>query len=274
MKKTITFILMLALFGLSSAFAQLSERENDSITVKLGARPVAGDMSLVFSYPVVSDTGNHFKGNLLRTGDCITFKRYLTDDVAIRAGLRLYKSSSHSKGDIADSSGLIPPNIIESNEFKSSKREYDIVPGIEKHFSKGNIFDTYAGADLYLGLGRDVTIQDVKYKSNDFTNMTAITNTTIFGFGAVVGFNIFIAHLPVSLGLEYGLTAKWTKGGKTKVTEDDQIGGTAYSATYYTEDTNGLGTPDPNLYKKLKKGEFSMDTNQDVKIVLNIYFGK
>ena len=185
---------------------------------------------------------------MLKTGDCLTFKRYIKDDLAIRAGLRLYKSSTSSKGTIADSSFLTPPiSTLISNDYKSSKREYDIVPGIEKHFSKGNIFDTYVGADLYLGLGRNVNIQDEKYKSNDYTDITSITNTTIVGVGAVVGFNVFVAHLPISLGLEYGITAKWTRGGKNKVTEKDQVGSNSYSATYYTENTNGIGAGEPEL---------------------------
>ena len=111
-------------------------------------------------------------------------------------------------------------------------------------------------------------------------NRSASTGTTIFGLGGVVGFNVFIAELPISLGVEYGLSAKWVFGGKTKVEEEIDIdGGADYTAEYITQETDGFGNADldsfgsSRQYSDLSRRAFNMDTNNSVRINLNIYFG-
>lgn len=276
MKKNYLLLIIASVMFANFTFGQLSTRKNDSSIVKLGARPQSGDMALTFCFPLINDNFSLYKGNLLQPGDLLTFKKYNSNGVAYRIALKLYKQTDKSSGTVCDSSLLTPPfgDGIISNEINNSKREYCIAPGIEKHFSNSNIFDVYAAADLYVGLGRNVTVNDVKFKTNDYTDVKQVTNTSIFGLGGVVGFNIFIAHLPISLGLEYGLAAKWTLGGKTKETDDDVINKAAYNAVFYTQKTDALNNVDTHQYKSLKKGEFLMDTNHDVRIVLNIYFGR
>lgn len=290
MKKIFLFVASALVF--SSGYAQLTTRENDATVEKLGARPVAGDMALTFGLDLSMDstaTGiaklNVF--NRLRTGDILTFKYYTSDNVAIRAGLRLYKNSEKSDGTVADSTAIInqtnpsSPNWLQEMEYKSSRREYIIVPGIEKHFSAANIFDVYMGGDLYLGLGKNDSVFNRTFTDGDFRNFRARTNTTVIGLGGVVGFNVFIAHLPISLGLEYGWNAKWIRGGKTKINEEIQVttGNTIVTdeLEYYIHPNDPMG-PDPNggqyKYSDLNRSRFTMDTNQDVRLVLNIYFGK
>ncbi|MFA6924210.1 MAG: hypothetical protein WC223_08125 [Bacteroidales bacterium] len=282
MKKRNYLLLIVAtvLFA-NTAFTQISTRRNDSVNVKLGARPVAGDMALVFAYPIFTSVDSFsFKiHNMLQNSNFLTVKYYLHDDLVLRAGLKLYKSSLKSKGDIADTNAIIgmSTDSMSSNSLKNSKREYCIALGLEKHFSGSNIFDVYMGGDLYAGLGRDITIEDYEYKfqkntPSDFENIEKKTKTSIFGFAGVIGVNIFIAQLPVSVGLEYGLNAKWTLGGKTKVTQDQVVNGKASSAEYYTQGNDPFGVADNNKYKTLKKGQFNMDTNHDVRIVLHVYF--
>lgn len=254
-----------------SMFAQLSTRENDAIKTKLGARPTAGNMALNFGIDLNNGgTASLFQGNALAAGDLLTFKYYLADDLAIRSGLRLQQTSSKSKGDAFEPTA---PGDVKNNNFVESSREYVLVPGIEKHFSNSNIFDVYAGADLYLGFGKDKTIIDVDYNNGDYVYYTGSTSTSIYGLGGVVGFNVFVAHLPVSVGLEYGWNAKWIMGGKTKVKDEFKAGGTSESTEYYTQSNNPFGNPDNLEYEKLSKKEFGMDTNQNVRLVLNIYFG-
>lgn len=266
-------LLMVALaFGISSSYAQLSTRENDVWVEKFGARPVKGDMALTFAIGTGKDssTASLFKGNLLGAGDLLTFKKYLEDDLAFRLGVRLYKKSSTTKGVSADSSGFnTAPDFFEYT-YKMNKREYVIVPGIEKHFSAGNIFDVYTGADLYLGFKKEVeNNDDVKLnRAGDSQSSKLTTKNTVAGLGWIVGFNVFVAQLPISIGLEYGLNAKWDIGGKTKNELESNIAGTSNSAEFYTLPN------DTKKYDKASKRSFGMDTNQNVRLALNIYFGK
>ena len=94
------------------SFAQLSERENDATMIKLGARPQAGDMSLTFGFDLGGTLGSNkadaalFTGNFFAKGDFLTFKWYKSDDIVIRAAIRLSKHSSKLIGDIADTTAF------------------------------------------------------------------------------------------------------------------------------------------------------------------------
>ena len=271
-KKLLSITLALAT---TCSFAQLSERENDATMIKLGARPQAGNMALTFGFNFgglvdTNETGaaSLFTGNFFAQGDFLTFKYFNSDDLAIRFAIRLSRHSNKIKGDVADSSVYNLTNFGGTFESKTNDREYVLVPGIEKHFSNSNIFDVYTGADLYLGFGREDSVDSRVRSNGDFNKYEDKTTNKIVGVGGIVGFNLFVAHLPVSIGLEYGLNLKWEIGGKTKVNVDDKVGNVSTSAEYY------LDSDDPNSlkYKKLKKSKFDMDTNQDVRLVLNIYF--
>jgi len=269
------------------SFAQLSERENDATMIKLGARPQAGDMSLTFGYDAggLLDSNDAdaqlFTGNFFAKGDFLTFKWYKSDDMVVRVGLRLSKHSNKLSGDILDSSAVAGNqfNFGGSMESKTMAREYVIVPGIEKHFSSSNIFDVYAGGDLYLGFGKEDSVVNRTYgKGNNFgfdngdkDEWQATTSNTIMGIGGVVGFNVFIAHLPISLGLEYGLNMKWTMGGKTQWTHAQTVQGTTVEGAQTWQEAAD-GSSSLKFKDGMKKSKFDMDTNQDVRAVLNIYF--
>lgn len=274
-------------FGVSTAFAQLSTRENDETVIKYGARPKAGDMAFVLGTSLANDSGmtaKLFSGNALQSGNILTYKFYKTDDIVIRAGIRFMNKNLTVKGTAADSSAIYAPYTSPTGVYanfsdvkvKTVERMYEIVPGIEKHFVAANIFDAYVGADLYLGFGSDKSINNYTYKNGDkdFTNKK--TNTTNVGIGLVSGFNVFLGHLPVSIGLEYGWNAKWTFGGVTKVKQEyvDGATSTSYSVTYKEEQaSNAVGTTTAK-YSKLKRREFNANTNQDVRVVLHIYFAR
>ncbi len=269
MKKVL--LLVALAFGVSSSYAQLSTRENDATVEKYGARPVKGDMALTFAAGTGKDsaTASLYKGNLLGAGDLLTFKKYLSDDMAFRLGVRLKKKSSTTKGVSADSSALVTPEFFEYS-LKKNEREYIVVPGIEKHFNAGNIFDVYTGADLYLGFKKSVSNDD-KIKTNragDSNKTKTTTRNSVVGLGWIVGFNVFVAQLPISIGLEYGLNAKWDIGGKTRNEIETKSGGVTASADYFTLEG------DTRKYDKVGKRSFGMDTNQNVRLAVNIYFGK
>lgn len=275
MKKSILLIAALAL-GASSSFAQLTTRQNDATTETLGARPVKGDMALTFGIGLSSLFGGDSVvadlplQNSLRSGDVLTFKKFVADDAAFRIGLRLMKDAYNYKGELDSASQTAAGNGADINitdvERKESERMYLLVPGYEKHFSPSNIFDVYAGGDLHLGFSRSVDINNTDYRNGDKSYSTSKTTRTVVGLGGVVGFNVFIAHLPISLGLEYGWNARWRLGGKTHVETENTSGGVSTNNDYYTQED------DANGYTKLNRKEFAMDTNQNVRLVLNIYF--
>lgn len=267
MKKT---ILCFALLGVCSvASAQLSTRENQDTRYKFGGRPVAGDYALVFGFSLGSDSIDYGAGsqnssvalNRLAKGNLLTFKKFIQDDVAIRAGLRLTRNSRSIKGEDTTATG---PEF----EYKSSTREYMLVPGIEKHFSSSNIFDVYVGGDLFLGFGRNRMVTSYTYTDAANDNVHEMTTPyTIVGLGGVVGFNVFVLDLPIALGVEYGLGAFWQLGNRTK--HEVTAGNNSYE--YYTvgSDPSTEGT---QIYDSVKQKFMTMDTNSQVRLVANIYF--
>lgn len=300
LKRMIQFTMKPIAFGILfvfavNAFAQLTIRENDEVVVKLGARPQKGDMSLMFAYDIIPDSvkkANLYGGNFLRAGDLLTFKYYIKDDLVFRGGLRLTHISNDTKGAYEDSTYYFV-NQINSPGGKSTMRnallvrEYIFVPGIEKHFSKNNFFDVYTGADLFLGFGRERSINNIDFTNGDYSRIKTRMNTQIFGVGGIVGFNMFIAQLPISVGLEYGINALYVGGMKTRINREDRITtGTVtetYSSDYFVEGRFDPADIDPatgvpgggqDQFNQLKSSAFRMETNQNVRITLNLYFGK
>ncbi len=285
MKKTLLAISLLAI-GSSATFAQgLSTRENEAIVAKLGARPVAGDAALNFVIPIVglndNDQAGLFNGNFLSPGDLLTFKYYHTDNFVLRAGIRLYADNDRLNGTVLNdqpSGNELAHGNLSMLETINQNREYTLALGVEHHFANSNIFDVYTGADLLLGFNKERTTTEREFAMLDgsITDsptrdlLTQKTNSTVIGLGWVVGFNTFVAQLPISVGLEYGLSMKWFLGGKTKVTEERDINNpdteNSYSVEYYT--TDGA----PGLYSDLSQRQFNMDTNSNVRLTVNFYF--
>lgn len=270
MKKT---ILSFALLGLCSmASAQLSTRENQDTRYKFGGRPVAGDYGLTFGLTInnaafgdASDTTRAISiWNRLGRGNLITGKKYISNDVAYRAGIRLYRDSRSIKAELDSSEQL--PNTLSEAQFLSASREYMLVPGIEKHFSSANIFDVYLAGDLYLGFGRDKSINSTTNRQGQTASTTMTTPYTIVGLGGVIGVNVFVLDLPISVGVEYGLSAFWQLGDRTKV-EVEETDGDSYEYFTVSNDPWGGGQ-----YSSVKQKYMTMNTNDQVRVVMNIYF--
>jgi hypothetical protein len=274
------FVLLPALMGFVTGFGQLSDRENYDQHYKLGARPKAGDAALQFVLPIVNLTENNgsdagtYAGNLLSSGDLLTFKYYLTDANVIRAGLRIKTDNWTNSGTVADSSALTPPPIDNLTEFaqKSVSREFNLAGGMEKHFTAKNIFDVYAGGELFFGLGKDKLVSNFDFQNGGKSYETRSTNTNILGFGLMTGFNIFVAELPISVGLEYGLTGKWIFGGKTKVSREQTVGSNSVSGEWIEQSEDFDGNADARQYSSLGRRQFNMDTNNIIRLNIHIYF--
>lgn len=263
--RKISVIFLLVLIA-STSFAQLSERLNDTSVYSIGTRPLKGSKVLTFGWNMNQSVFDNY--NNLKQGGLISGKYFIKDDVAVRGAVRITKEATSSKGDVDPD---FNPNV-KSTLAKTSTREYVLVPGLEKHFSNKNIFDVYAGGDLYLGFKRDVNKTEIDYTDGDYDHRSYKTPSSLIGLGGVVGFNVFVLDLPISIGAEYGLQGLWTLGGKTHVETDITSGGTNTQQDYYTQTTDGNGTADPNQYSKLKKRSTTWDTNSNFRLILNIYF--
>ncbi len=291
MKKKLMFMAAVALMA-STAFAQLSTRENDATVERISARPEKGDMALTFAFDLWQDAFSPLSGanpgdtlgrydglpflNRLFTGDLLTYKCYLRDNLAVRGGIRLYRNGKTAKGQESDSSAIYPSPVgITEAKAVRVDRDFILAGGVERHFSRSNIFDVYAAADVLLGFGLTKTVSNVEFTTGDYNKQKMISSPFKAGAELLTGFNIFIAHLPVSVGMEYGLSFIWTSGsGKTKVHEEAKVGTTSYDITYSIEDDNFLGLGSGFHFDKLSKSEFDMNTNQSVRVTVNIYFSK
>jgi hypothetical protein len=287
MKKLLFFTACLAFFSVSLQ-AQLSTRENYDQNLRLSTRPEAGDGALQFVIPIVNLTSNDssnaglYKGNSLMRSDFLTYKYYLTDQNVLRLGLRYTIANSRTEGTAMDSSALNPisPSLgeVQTDLKRLISRDFAIAGGLEKHFSNHNIFDVYAGGEAMIGLGKDRSINQEEYFNGDKFFETRTTNTRILGFGLVTGFNLFIAELPISVGLEYGLTGKWIFGGKTKVEQEVTVGTTSNSGEWYEQSEDAFGDQDLNLngdpqqYSDLSRRSFNVNTNHNIRLNINIYF--
>jgi hypothetical protein len=271
MKKICFTMLLTALFLFANqSFAQLSTRENEAEIVKLGARPVAGDMCFSLSYPILRDNtfGLKMNKNLLQYNDFITYRYYLTDKLVLKMGLMFWKSRARTAGTTIDTAKF----AVSTNDYMVNDRQYSIIPGVEQHFSVGNIFDIWVGGNLNVGFGKNSNISNVELVNGDYNNYEEKRNTTLVGVGGAIGVNVFIAHLPLSIGLKYNFNSDWTFGGKWKVAESTKVGTTETDKEYFIQDEDARDIPDALQYDKLKRNLW--DTNQEIRVVLNIYFSK
>ena len=278
--KKITLLLALILTVSIGAYSQLSTREVSSVSVPLGNRPQAGDAALQFVFPILNMSANDgteaglYSGNFFGSGDMLTFKYYNTEDIVYRAAIRIYADNKNNKGNELDSTDNYPfpqSDIISEFDERSASREFNIAGGIEKHFSNTNFFDVYVGGEALIGLGKDASDNNYTFANGDYSKVKTTTNTNILGVAGVVGFNMFVAELPVSIGLEYGLSGKWIFGGPTKVVSETKFGsGSANSNEYYSQADDLFGRN--RSYSKLKTRQFNMETNNNIRLNIHIYF--
>ena len=275
MKKSLLLLTAVALAS-TSILGQLSTRQNNDGDFRLGTRPQAGDAALHFVIPINelldSDNDPGFGA-----GELLTFKYYKTKNLAYRAAFRFTADNSRSSGTAADSSDsnvIFEDFELETINTRSIDRTYTLAFGAEQHFTNSNIFDVYTGAEAMIGLGKDKSFNEGTYFNGDIDNTTFTTNTTVFGFEGVVGFNVFVAELPIAVGLEYGWGGRWIFNGKTKVERTLEIDAADvdYTAEWEQQESDAFGNPDSRQYSDLSRREFNMDTSNSLRLNILIYF--
>lgn len=277
MKKFI--LVQLALLLSIQTFAQLTKRIADSSSVKFATRPKKGDKSLMLSFPLKDSALTSLKlKDVLKMSNGVIFKKYYKDRSAFRLGASVTRNKVKSDGTIADSSyynPVVKPHLS-SVKGKTSATEIIIKPGIEKHVSALNIFDVYAGSDLWLGVGKMNSLKNLTYTNGDYSDIEATMSYQILGLNAFTGFNVFIARLPLSLGLEYNWNGATLFNKRAKISQQDQFTTGPVSepltAEYIMQDKDAFGAADNNLYGKLKRTSSSWGFNNQIRLTANIYF--
>lgn len=269
MKKVfITMALCMAFVGLAQA--QLSEGETYSSTIVTGNRPQAGDWGL-FVGPSLSEIKDIINSDIQFSGfPLINIKRYLTDNLEIRAGLQYAGKTTKAKGNFNEQ------YYVQGNETTMSipltdkyyNRTFRLTPGIAYHFSPKNILDVYVGAAIPIGVDAQKSINeakdyidvDGKLISIDYRNNSSY-NSFVIGLNAFIGLQAFVADLPLSLGLEYGLSGL--------IRTNDQV---------YHEVTDNAGNlqkyyTNPNQYHEFTSLDCSTKyMNNDIRFTITYYF--
>lgn len=256
MKTKFILVVVCMCVSYTFGFAQLSTGENSASVIKTGNRPQAGDYG-IFIGPSYSEIKDMCDQKIECRGfPLVNFKYYSTDNVEWRLGLQFYRTREKLKGDVIDDEFENAGNI----KNKSVESYNRITPGIAYHFSSRNLLDVYVGGTLPLGWDRDGNIHEEKYDGEKMKNNVTRTSFVI-GIGAFIGLQAFVADLPFSIGLEYGLSGLVHTGNKYKHEINTQEG----TQTYYTKDKIS-----DTMYDKLhsKKGEFG----SDVRLTLSYYF--
>lgn len=270
----ITKLTMLFVFIFSSvSFAQLSQRENDPATYKIGTRPIAGNMAFYVGLDAKTI------GDLLKKKDdsdqqlttktnfpLVNVKYYIDNNTVFRVGLSINKDKSVFKGkDAVDTTG----NESVESKSKTVTSEYLLIPAIEKHFNTNNFLDAYVGAQALIGFVKDRHDTTDVRANNDSYKEVRRGNSPVYGLGGFIGIQAFIADLPLAVGLEYGIVGKGYLSNKYKTEVETTVGGT-------TTTTNSVSTPSNDsyngLYQKGSSREFEI--NNMVRVTLNYFFTK
>ena len=253
-------------------FAQFSGRTGDSTIYKLGGRPVKGYKAITLSFDpigIFNSDESFYKKVGLTDGNLFNGKYFFKDNMAARLGIRVFKDGQSSKGSVDVN---FAGGTVSGREMRDVRTEYILVPGVERHFSNNNIFDVYVAGELYLGFGRTLTLDNTDYNNGFYEHNKRTTPKYMGGFGAVVGVNMFVLDLPISVGVEYGLNAIFNFANKTKVISEVNDATGQKSNTYYTQEKDPFGNADTNKYSSLKSTGSYVNTATNFKINVNFYF--
>lgn len=230
--KKLFLLLIFAGAALFSASAQISTGNPSASVVKTGNRPGAGDFGVFIgagaNLQMTSQNAVRFHSWYVMP--VINVKYFLTDNLELRAGLDMYRNTNkNASGKIIGSADIYDKDLKVTEHVELDVDGlFKITPGAAWHFSKSNIFDVYVGAEIPMGVEHqtshykpDAAYDDAKFSYFPFT----------IGFNAILGIQAFLGHLPMAIGLEYGIGASaylgdryqytYTKGANTATVYQD-----------------------------------------------------
>jgi len=228
MKKiTLGFILVVA-FILTSVDvkAQLSERVNNPSTFRTGTRPTQGAWGFSVSYSLADNDALKGDAAIESFLPLVTIKHYWKDNIVLSLGFQSMKTSKSISGDLnPDENGG-----LKHYEWKDVTAKKYLRFGVEKHFLATNLLDPFISVSIPLGYWRESKGSKSVYTSGETSNLKS-RFSFYYGFELSVGTKIFIADLPIAIGIEAGATGYGLMGDKYKV-EGTNSAGDSY--TYYT----------------------------------------
>lgn len=245
--KKILILATALLIGSLTAFGQITTGNPSHKEIKTGNRPEAGDFGLFMGLETPLFAHNEpaliFKLMDIKVRPIVNVKYFVTDQLETRLGASVYKSRNGVKG-TAKGAG-------ESQKAVGAESVSIFYPGVAYHFSKHNILDVYAGAELPLGRSGYTVRTD---------NQNAVTRQSFnVGFGAFFGLQAFIGNLPLAIGLEYGLSTMWNFNEQYK----HEVGGNIFYGEKPT-------TPGGDTHDKLSIN--SGELGQQIRFTLSYYF--
>lgn len=211
MKKLVLCALMAMGLALPSV-AQITEGVPTAKTIRTGNRVQKGDFGIYMG--VSSNMFKNMKDKDIKINNplpLVNLKYMVTDRIETRLGLQFSKTSEKTSGDVFTDERL---KETESMSGKYVESENLFQPGVAYHFSRSNLLDVYAGAELPFGWTRKASYDS--YDNEDsYTKMGAFS----IGLGAFIGLQAYIADLPLALGVEYGISSMADLGCKYKIKE-------------------------------------------------------
>jgi len=143
-------------------------------------------------------------------------RHYLKDDLALRLGFGVayLNNNNFTEDSVSIASGNRALQTIDST---TSRFDFKVAIGIEKHLGTTRRLDPYVGADLsIIRIGATKTNVDLAQTDVSGTHKERISiqqdGGAGFGIGAVAGFNYFLSK-NLSLGVEFGYDFNYTKTG-------------------------------------------------------------
>lgn len=269
MKKSILLAIVAMMGFTTQVSAQITEGEPTARKIRTGNRMEEGTWGLYMG--VTSDMFKNWADASIKNDislPLLNIKYMCSDKLELRMGIQGKKNRTTIKGDYAtsyDTDGSI--DDTESMKDKDVQAEARFTPGFAYHFSKHNILDVYAGAELPLGWTRDKQVG-----KNGDNKVIDKHNSFDIGIGGFVGLQAFIGHLPLALGFEYGLSSITHCGNKYihKVDGKDAVGNDIEYTYKYRANAAGTGPDTATKYKSLKNR--GTELGSQFRITLSYYF--
>jgi len=253
------------LFLSANMFGQLSDRVNNPSTLKIGTRPVQGNMGIYFgiSYADIKDWVE--EDDFEYAGiPMVSFKYYVTDRWVARLGVKASKLSKIEEGEIDP---LVDGSFLEEKRFREIESEFLVTPGFEYHFTNANLLDVYAGGLIPFGRVKEEFVSDSRYTTGEYNYSTITKKNFAYGYELFVGLQAFIADLPLAIGFDLGLAGLGYFKDKYKHETNLSVGGITSEQIYYTVEKD-TGTK----YRSLTSKNFELEGN--IRITLSYFFNR
>lgn len=232
-----------------AGFTQLTTRENVPSVIRTGTRPQPNNWAIYIG-PSVTEVLDMVDKNVSWRGvPLVNLKYYQTDRLEWRLGLLFHGTREKEKGKLIDGG-----EKVEKVNMEFYNR---LMPGVAYHFSPKNVVDVYVGGYLPIGLDRNKMIEKSGMLKNEVSQ-----NIFTVGLEAFIGLQWFVADLPVSFGIEYGLSGLFQNGLRKKhVVSDGET-----TQTYYTS----ADEKDRRFFNSLKRNRFEL--GNDCRVSISYYF--